>query len=467
MLDVADLLRIIEELRAEVASLRAENERLRADNAALRAENEHLKELLAKNSQNSSLPPSFDRKKAKKGKTPSGKSRGGQVGHRGTSRALFPPERVTTVVSCQQAPVCDCGTVMTVQPSYNRHQVVDLPTEIPYVVTEYRRHQCTCVTCGGRTWAPLPAGVPRGAFGPQLVSLMSILATQYRMSRRQVRTFVSEVLGIPISLGSVSTQEGHVTAALAASHAEAVTVASQAPVKYVDETRYRQSGTPGYAWVLVTFEQVLFFLRPSRGSRIAREVIGTCGTVVTDRYAGYAWVDETKRQVCWAHLLRDFTQIAERQGRAGDYGRSLVHLTELLFAEWWQWKSLGPPDGKQSLALSCAALRAKIDATLVAASTCGHLRTERTCTKILALNEALWTFLEVPDVEPTNNAAERALRPLVIHRKLSFGTQSVRGTQFIERLFSLILTAPVQHYNPLQKVREALSSWWAVTPAPA
>jgi transposase len=151
-------------------------------------------------------------------------------------------------------------------------------------------------------------------------------------------------------------------------------------------------------------------------------------------------------------LLRDFAKIGERKGKAGKLGLLLVETTKELFHHWHRWKELPNPKNKIQLNLDCKILIERIEATLHKGTFCGHLTTERTCKKILEVKESLWNFLCVDDLEPTNNAAERALRSLVIHRKLSFGTQSRRGTLFIERMFSILGTCKARNINPLQLI---------------
>jgi transposase len=265
------------------------------------------------------------------------------------------------------------------------------------------------------------------------------------------------VLKIPISLGTVSNQEALVSRSISTEYDKYVAEILPASVKNIDETPYKQEGRGGYAWVLVSNAMtVLFYLRQSRGSKVAKEILGTNSPSysTSDRYSAYSWIDPEKRQICFAHLLRDFTKIGERKGKAGKFGTLLVESTKELFHKWHKWKEAPEPKNKVQLNLDCKTLKERIKDTLYKGTYCGHLTTERTCKKILEVKESLWNFLEVDDLEPTNNAAERALRPLVIHRKLSFGTRSHRGTLFIERMFSILRTCKVRNINPLQLVSQ-------------
>ena len=174
--------------------------------------------------------------------------------------------------------------------------------------------------------------------------------------------------------------------------------------------------------VLTVFQQVL-----SRSAQVARQLLGDNygGIVVSDRYSAYSWLPLEQRQLCWAHIKRDLTAIAERSGVSAPVGRDLLELENQLFHQWHRWRD-GEID-RQELKSLTAPIRQAFESKLQEASDLGFHKGEetpwattvRTCLQILNLAPALWTFLEHPDVEPTNNAAERALRPAVIHRKLS------------------------------------------------
>lgn len=415
-----------------------------------------LKELLSNNSSNSSFPPSRDLiKRKKKIETPrksSEKKRGGQPNRKGTTRRYFPADKVTSRVVCDlETKRCECGGCIGKLSETGRHHVADLPQEIQLEVTEYIIEKGRCNSCNKRISGRLPEGTPRGQYGARIISLIGLLSSKYRLSKRLIKDLLEVHLNLPISVGTVSHKEGIIRSSLEEAYNELATEVQQAAVRNVDETGYKQEGKKGFAWVSATPEATVFFLRFSRGSKVAKQILGLAPCVtISDRYAGYHWLDATIRQVCWAHLFRDFRKISQRAGKAGVVGLSLLTLAEKMFIIWNTWKA------QQEHEVSLEILRQRlqgiiqqINRELFWGTICGHVQTERTCTNILNLAQSLWTFTYHKGVEPTNNLAERCLRPLVIHRKLSFGTDSKRGTEFIERIFSLIMTHKKHAYEKI------------------
>ena len=203
----------------------------------------------------------------------------------------------------------------------------------------------------------------------------------------------------------------------------------------------------------------MFRIDAHRNRAAAQALVGKdfTGVVGSDRHSAYGWLDPSHRQLCWAHLLRDFQRMAERPGRAGEIGADLLAYGRGLFTLWHRWHEgrLTRDQFKQFMGL----LRQLVELTLTAGAYCGHPATEHTCQNLLGLKEALWTFVDTPGVDPTNNAAERALRGSVIRRKLSFGTQSTRGNRFIERLSTVAATCRQQDRAVLAYLREAIEAF--------
>ena len=197
---------------------------------------------------------------------------------------------------------------------------------------------------------------------------------------------------------------------------------------YIDETGAptgnADGGNPdrkrGWQWVMVTPVATVFLQGLSRSAAAAVELLGTAfsGIAVSDRFSAYNHLPVMQRQLCWAHLIRDLTAIAERQGVSGEIGLELLALQQQLFVQWHQWKD-GTIDWDQ-LQQSCRPIRHFIEASLERVVELGFARKERTpwaqtvrtCQKLLQHKEALWTFLVIHGVEPTNTAVRR-------HRKLS------------------------------------------------
>lgn len=235
------------------------------------------------------------------------------ITHAGKTRDIAPPEDVDELMMVKPVECKSCSGPLTGDDRAPRvHQVIDIPPINPKIV-EYRLHQLTCVKCGAATTAPLPDGVHQSNFGPHLTALVVLLSGEHRMSRRSIQRFISDFHGIDLSLGAISNIEGRMTEGLAESHAEAIDSVAASATKHLDETSWRESNGLAWMWVAVGEEATVFAIRDSRGSAVARELIGDepSGIVITDRYSGYRYIDLDRRQVCLAHLIRDFRRMAE------------------------------------------------------------------------------------------------------------------------------------------------------------
>lgn len=421
-----------------------------------------LEEQLRLTSRNSSKPPSSDSPGTERRypeRQRSGRRRGGQPGHPGVKRALVPLTEVDQVYPCWPVERCPCGGEIRVADApCERHQVFELPPLRPQVI-EYQRYAGVCTGCGQRWEGALPAGVPRGQFGPGVLALMALLAGEYHLSVRQIQRLLQDLFHLDIGLGTVSQAQEPVSNALAGVVEDLQAAVRRAPVVNIDETGHRQGRLRQWLWVAVSATQSVFRIDAHRNQAAAQALVGKdfAGVAVSDRHSAYGWLAPSHRQLCWAHLLRDFQRIAERPGRAGEIGADLLAYGRGLFALWHRWHDglLTRDQFEQFMGL----LRQLVELTLTAGASCGHPATEHTCQNLLDLKEALWTFVDTPGVDPTNNAAERALRGSVIRRKLSFGTQSIRGNRFIERLSTVAATCRQQGRVVLAYLREAIEAF--------
>jgi len=427
-----------------------------------------LEEQLRGNSRNSSRPPSTDQGKVKRRGRDDASSRkaGGQPGHEGRARELLPVEEVTHVQHCHPPTRCGCGGVVSTSRLGWRHQVIDLP-EIKPVITEYRLYAGQCEACGRQHEAVLPAGVSPRLTGPRLLAAIGTLSGGYRLSKRQVQGLLADVFGIDLSVGAISQSEAVLAAALAPVAQEAHAHVRQAPVVHADETGHKEKGDGHWMWVAIAGMVSVFMARASRSAEVARELLGDCfaGILVSDRYAAYGWIAPQRRQVCWAHLLRDFTKMAERSGMAGQIGAELVAHTQRMFAYWHRVR-----DGTlnhDAFACHMLFLQARIEQALRRGSGCGEARTARSCARILKTRHALWTFVHTCDVEPTNNLAERTLRSYVIWRKICFGTQSRRGSLYMERMMTVVGSCKLQGRNVLDFVTQTVRAHYGCAATPS
>ena len=443
---------------------------LEARITALEATVQRLLERLDQDSHNSSRPPSSDPPQAMGKRTrrgPSGRKPGGQPGHPGQSRALVPLEDVATVLPVKPTHCARCRHPLHGEDGQpQRHQVTDLPPVQP-VVTEYQLHSLVCPVCGATTRADLPVGVPRGDFGPRVQAIVALCTGAYRLSKRTTQDALQDLYGLTISLGTITHLEQATVQALAAPVAEAHTYVRAQPVAHLDETGWREGNTRAWLWVAVTAWVTVFAVRLSRGAKVAQALLGErlCGILVTDRWSAYTWYPTRWRQICWAHLLRDFEAMIERGGRSQEIGEGLREQARQMF-HWWHQVRDGTLTHTRFRVLM-RPLRCRVARLLKTGQTCGVPKTEGGCREVLKVYEALWTFVRVEGVEPTNNAAERAIRPGVLWRTGSFGTQSANGSHFVEAIMTVGATLKQQHRNALAYMTEACQAVYTGAPAPS
>lgn len=417
-----------------------------------------LREQLGKTSRNSSKPPSSDPPGAPE-PPPGSKStrkRGGQKGHPKHSRERLPPDRVHDCVP-QACAHCDHRLEgRDADPAW--HQVVEIPVVLR-MVTEYLLHTLECPRCHEVTVGTLPEGVSESGFGSRLHGLVALLTGRYRQSKRMVSEFLGEVFGIPMALGTVPKCEARVAAALEGPYAEAHEAAKNAPWANVDETTWREDKARAYLWVMATALVTVVMVQGSRSKEAAQKLIGEkyAGVVITDRYCGYHWVDPERRQLCWSHLDRDFQSMVDRGGASKAVGEALLWESERMF-RWWWWVKEGKRD-RAWFQRKLRAVQKGTQAALERGKTCGHTETEGTCGDLLTRFVSLWTFARVEGVEPTNNLAEREHRPAVQMRKLSFGTDSPKGSRFFERIMTVVMTLRRQKRELLAWLAEALDAF--------
>jgi transposase len=443
---------------------------LEARVAALEATVQQLLERLRMDSRNSSQPPSSDPPQTlrpRSRRVPSGRKRGGQPGHQGQSRALVPIEDVDTVVPVKPRQCSRCAYPLQGEdPQPYRHQVTELPPIKP-VVTEYQLHRLVCPACGTPTRAPVPLGVPPGGLGPRVQAVVALCTGAYRLSKRTTQAVMADVCGVPMSLGTIAHLEHATVQAVATPVAEAQAYVRAQPVAHLDETGWREGRTRAWLWVAVTTWVTVFLVRWSRGAKVAQELLGErfCGTLVTDRWSAYTWYPTRWRQVCWAHLLRDFEAMIERGGRSQEIGERLREQAWQMFHAWHR-----VCEGRLTHAefrVAMRPIRRVVARWLKAGQTCGVAKTEGVCREVLKVYDALWTFVRVEGVEPTNNAAERAIRPGVLWRKGSFGTQSAQGSRFVEAMMTVVTTLKQQHRNVLAYMTDACQAAYTGMPAPS
>lgn len=445
----------IAELRQRVAELEGELQRER--------------EQAGRNASNSSLPPSanpLDAPKLHTKKKRSKRQRGGQPGHPPGERPWFPPEELTEPpIACIPDTCEHCKATLTgVDPLPLTHQVIELPPIQPEI-REYQRHLLTCPHCSKTTRGCLPDGVPDSGFGPRLQAFIGLCTGCYHLSKRQTQELLSIALNVPIALGSIAQVEQRLSAALADPVAEAHAHIQQAKVVGADETSWKQQPDKAWLWVAVTAYLAVFLVRDHRDLASARALLGPDfhGILISDRYGCYDWVQ--LRQLCWAHLRREWQAFSDRGGGSRRMGRHLLRLTDEMFEAWHRVR-----DGtllRSIFEIDMGPIRRAVADCLRQGARCAHPKTAGTCRDLLEREADLWTFVEVEGVEPTNNATERTLRQAVLWRKKSFGTRSAAGSRYVERILTVVATCRLQGRNVLEFLTAAVTATLSNQPAPS
>ncbi len=446
---IADLVRQVAELRAELLELKAR---------------------LGLNSSNSSLPPSANPPSAPKPvvKKPTGRKPGAQPGHEPHIKQRLSPERVTHIVSFVPKNCRHCQAALSQRAGPNEaepswHQVVELPTLVAEV-TEYQGHTRTCPKCGVQTQEPIPAEIRRYSIGPRLAAFLSYLRGAHQVSQRGLEEIVETALSVPLSLGTIAHLEEQTSVALASAHAEALEAVRASPIKYVDETGWKRAG--GWLWLAATSTVAAFVIHAQRSVAGLKALLGEAitGILCTDRFGVYNAVPIERRQVCWAHLKRDFQKCVDRGGEAARIGRAGRRIVQEMFACWHRYRD-GPQD-RDELGEAIAPLSRRLERVLKAGRRCVDSKTATFCSNLLECWPALWLFILEDGVEPTNNHAERMLRRGVLWRKRSFGSQSEAGCRFAERILTVVQTLRLQKRSALHYLEDAIAAHRANSSAP-
>ena len=380
---------------------------------------------------------------------PSGRSPGAQPGHEGHGRTLLSVERVDAVVPIKPPCCGHCGHALAGKdPHPQRHQVIDIPP-VRARVTEYQLHTLRCPQCQKLSEAEWPERVPRSAFGPTVQAWVGLLSGAYRLSKRNIVTLLSDAFDVDLGLGSVSQLEQHVSVAIAAPVAQARDYVRRQAAVHIDETGWRQARDKAWLWTVASDQVTVFAIRSRRDTEVARELLGadTTAVVGSDRYTAYGYLPVRQRQTCWAHLARTFDTFVDRGGEAARAGKTLLQCTHQLFT-WWHRVRDGTLQ-RSSFQVYVNELRHQVRFQLWYGEHCTDAKTAATCANLRQIEPALWTFVRKEGVESTNNTAERALRHGVLWRHTSFGTHSLAGSRFVERMLTVRDTLRQQQRNVL------------------
>lgn len=426
-----------------------------------------VRELLAKlntNATNSSTPPSANPLGADKPvhKKKSKRPRGAQPDHPPHLKQLLPLERVTRTKHFLPDECAGCQAPLPREagpddPQPKRFQTIELPP-ITVEVTEYQAHGRTCPCCGVVTHATIPAEIRAHSVGPRLTGTLSYLTGCHGLSKRGVEEIADTVFGAPLALGTVANLEQEVSTALAAAHQEALAAVRQADVKFADETSWKLWGKLCWLWAAATANVAVFVIHAKRSALGLAALLGEeiDGILHSDRWHVYLQVPEERRQLCWAHLKRDFQKIVDGGGRSVFVGRRGLRIVKEVFAAWHAFQ-----EGKvtrRTLQTLIEPLQRRLGQALLEGGLGEDARVAKFCENVLVLESALWTFVRHEGVEPTNNFIERLLRRAVLWRRRSFGCNSVAGCRFVERILTVVQTCRLHRKNTLEYLCQAVHS---------
>jgi transposase len=416
-------------------AVRAYLDALHATIDALQRRLAELEARLHQNSTNSSKPPSSDPPAVKRAppRPATGQKAGGQPGHAKSQRPLT--DHPDTIRHCKPTVCRHCRIPLHGDdPQPLRHQVWDVPSVQP-IVTEYRRHRLRCPRCGVTTCGQAPAGQD----GPRLKAACVLLTGAYRLSKAKAARLLTDLFAVPLSAGQVCATAAEVGQQLRPVVDELLTAARQEPAN-VDET---SMGRGRWLWVMVTAVATVYQVVRGRSRRELERLLGTeyRRVMTSDRYSVYDHLAEERHQLCWAHLRRDFQAMVDRDNGGVAVGEELLALSGQMLG-WWKRVR----DGTLTRVRFGGRLHAKRDfrvrfrAALARGSVCGCAKTAAVCRELLAREVSLFLFAFVSGVEPTNNAAERAVRHGVLWRKQSHGPRGVSGSAYLGCIWSVVET---------------------------
>jgi transposase len=430
---------------------------LEAKFAQLEAKIVELEEKLKTNSNNSSKPPSQDPFRSKRPSTPTGKKPGGQPGHPGHARQMYPLEKVVNVIDLKPQDCPNCGPcIFETNPiSIECRQTVELPVIQPEVI-QYNIYTCRCGKCGKHVRAGVPPEAELG-FGPRLMGFLTMLTGEAGVTKRKICAITGH-LGIKISLGGLCNIHKLAGRILHEPYEEIRSEVLQSPNVNGDESGWYLKHKRCWIWIGATPKATFFKIDPSRSQEAFKRIFsGFKNTLTTDRYGGYNCYDGNK-QACLAHIDRDFDKVAERHGVDGAIGRILSGELKLIFALWFEFKNTVLT--REEMQLKAQVHIENIKTTLTVSASAEGVGNKTAAFSFDLLNRfpTLWLFLYEEGVEPTNNLAERGLRPAVIFRKLSGGSQSEWGTCFIERLLTITCTLRQRAGNVFEYLSESFEA---------
>ena len=491
---IAELEKQVKEQQKKIAEEEkkiTEGEKKIAEGEKKIADLERRLALRGRNSTNSSKPPSSDglagpERKRGCGKPKSKKRRrsGGQKGHPGHSRPLFPPEKVDRVVEvlpdscghCQKSFAGDAD-ILTTQGEPWRYQVTELP-EIKPLVTEYQMKTVIFPCCNKPTKAQLPAEV-KGQFGERLTASIAYMKVRCNIPQRPMQCLLEEVMGTSVSQGGMQKIWEEASAAVAAPCEELEQALPEQPVLNCDETSSRTNKEKRWLWVFVAQTFVYFSIEISRSTEVLDRLLKHfSGILGADRMASYQKFVKGKAKIlmqfCWAHFKRDLLGALEvaRTVQGKRFCRDALAEEKKLFRLWHRFRNQtssrgSPPLTRKQLIKKARPIQKQLLRMAKRNLNCKDKEARNLATALSEHHDKFFTFIYHEGVEPTNNVSERAVRNHVQRRKISFGNRSRNGELALARLLSVHATCRLQKRSSLHYLIEAVRCHRAGKPAPS
>lgn len=441
-------------LRQEVAQLREENEGLRRENEVLRRENEGLRqenealrrEIERLSGGKTEQPPNFVKANRPQRERGPRKKRAAKD-NRGRRRMAPTRTEVHAIETCPE-----CGERLTQGSCYYRREVIDLPPPQAVEVVEHQVMKGWCWRCC--SWRPAAVNwtgvvVGSGRVGVRLMGLVAYMRARLRIPLRTIQEYVHTAYGVHLSVGEISDLCQRAVRHLAQERARLLADARASPVVHMDETGWREDGQNGYIWCLVTEapQAVRYYeYHRSRSGEVAKGMLGRfSGHLVTDFYSAYNQYSGD-HQRCWVHLLRDLQALQETHESDGEVVAWASGVKRLYHYAKEQLATGLTAAERQQLA---ERLRQMVEQFGLPYA---MLYDHPCCTlakRLLRHQDELFQFVVHDAVPADNNLAERALRPLVVQRKISGGSRSPAGSETRMTLASLFETWQARKQNPL------------------
>lgn len=396
-----------------------------------------------------------------------GKKRPGrQKGHEAALRPM--PDKidvhidVPAPVDSSGAPSCPhCHVQLSNVQKHDRIVEDIIPSKV--VVTCYHTLSGYCPGCRKQIETrapeqPPPSDVPQGLIGINALATAALMRIQYRLPYRLTTQLMGDLPGLSVSPGALARQIDRMGKWLEGEYGRLKIFLRHSPVVNMDETSWRVDGDNQWLWAMLDESHTLYHVDKSRGSKVLRELLGEAfgGILASDFYSAYGLMD-CRKQKCLAHLLREIkeTSIASPQFAQGSFQRRLKRLIKELLTLRKKKPDLRPAD------YETRGQRLEERLRELAHGTYGEENETRLANRLKKHEKELTLFLWEAGVEPTNNAAERAIRPAVVMRKITGGSRSERGAKATAVVMSVVKTAKQQNRPLFETIKTLLMNSWA------